>query len=137
MRAGVSDDRMHAQSPTFAYEVGVDVVCDLFQWRRLVMSKNGPDEPNTRYLLLAIALHMNERCENAYPSQGYLAKAMSLDRKTVGKHMRIAIREGWILRRPRYLEDGSTAATDLLVATIPVGLEIHIGKGKGRRKPAH
>jgi len=74
------------QGPTF-----------LFEWRRLVLSKDGPPDANTRYVLLALSQHMNRDGGSCFPSGETIAAETRLNERTVRKHLKLA--DGiWIKR---------------------------------------
>lgn len=56
-------------------------------------------QATTKHVLLTISLYMNEMGKGCYPTQEDLAKATSLTERAVRKHIDIAEKEGWIIRR--------------------------------------
>lgn len=70
----------------------------LYDWRNQVASSKGPKSSVMRLVLLALSLHMDNKCY-CFPSIIYLAERTGLTEKTVGKHLKDAVQLGWIKRR--------------------------------------
>ena len=73
----------------------------LFTWRSEICSDAGPEDPITRYVLIALSLHMSELGDSCFPSIALLARETALANRTVRKHLKLAVGSGWILRRAR------------------------------------
>ena len=73
----------------------------LFTWRSVICSDDGPEDPITRWVLIALSLHMNELGDSCFPSIALLARETALANRTVKKHLKLAAEAGWILRRLR------------------------------------
>ena len=78
----------------------------LFTWRAEICSDDGPEDPITRFVLLALSLHMNELGDSCFPSISLLARETALANRTVRKHLKLAVASGWIMRRVRELRRG-------------------------------
>lgn len=72
----------------------------LFTWRALITSIDGPRSATTRLVLLVLSLHMNKLGQSCFPSIELLACESGLSRQSVIKHLEIAVRGGWLGRRP-------------------------------------
>lgn len=70
-------------------------------WRRAILSDDGPPEPNTRYVLLALAQYMDADGSGAFPSLDRLALDTRLTRRTVGTHIQLAKDAGWLVTSNR------------------------------------
>lgn len=94
------------------------IECDRWQWREVFASEHGPADPSTRLVLFALALHMNQRGENAWPAQALIAKRTGLSERSVRTHLAHAKRTGWIRisNKPR---KGQAWFVHQYVATIP------------------
>lgn len=79
-------------------------------WRQRVMSPDGPPSLARRAVLMALSVHLRLDGTGAYPSLRRIAECCHASVNTVVTHLRIAEREGWIRRVPRYHEDGSRAS---------------------------
>lgn len=73
----------------------------MVRWRSVVASEHGPERPMTRHVLLTLALHMDAEGGSCYPSSRLLANETGMCRRTVEKHLRAAVADGWIRREPR------------------------------------
>ena len=74
----------------------------LNEWRRAVMSKSGgPRCKFTRYVLLALSLHMDLSGGSCFPSTKLLAQECDMSRKTVERYLRKAVQLGWVERSNR------------------------------------
>ena len=62
---------------------------DRYQWADCVASEQGPRDPLTRFVLLALAMHMDPDGSNAWPSQRTLAMRTGWCRRTVQFHLKI------------------------------------------------
>jgi hypothetical protein len=69
------------------------------KWRWAVMSVSGPAASNTRWVLVAISQFADPDGTNCYPGLGRICTATRLSRWTVKLHIRIAVREGWLVQR--------------------------------------
>ena len=78
----------------------------LFTWRSEICSDDGPEDPITRYVLIALSLHMSELGDSCFPSIALLARETALANRTVRKHLKLAVASGWIVRRVRELRRG-------------------------------
>lgn len=72
----------------------------IFRWRASLLAPGGPP-PLRRYVLLALSLHGDAAGGSCYPSGRRLAQDTGLSRPTIIKHLRAAVREGWIERYAR------------------------------------
>jgi hypothetical protein len=68
------------------------------RWRKVVLGPDGPASPTTRFVLLALSYHMDERGGSCFPSCDLLTKEMRLSKRAVVKHLQFAEAEGWIER---------------------------------------
>lgn len=73
----------------------------LFTWRSEICSDDGPADPITRYVLIALSLHMSELGDSCFPSIALLARETALANRTVRKHLKLAVEAGWIVRMLR------------------------------------
>lgn len=74
----------------------------LFTWRDIVRDKDfGPKLANTRFVLFSLSFFMNEHGNNCFPSIETLKDETRLSRPTIIKHLKLAIKEGWIKREYR------------------------------------
>jgi hypothetical protein len=65
-------------------------------WRDLIRSDDGPEHSTTRHILLDLATFMDSDGQNCYPTHETLQKTTGINRKTIGKHVRKAKKDGWI-----------------------------------------
>lgn len=65
-----------------------------WSWRHAIAQSDL--QPNTRYVLMMLSIHMNEMGEGCYPSVADLINETGLDKKTVLKHLSLAEDAGWI-----------------------------------------
>lgn len=72
---------------------------NLWKWRDALASAAGPLSSSTRHVLLTLSLHMNSRGTHAFPSQELLSVRTAMSVRAVGKHLRLAEREGWLAIR--------------------------------------
>ena len=61
----------------------------LFRWRDAFMGEDGP-HTTTRYVLLALSMHMDGDGSNCYPSVAALVKKPGLSKRTVLTHLGLA-----------------------------------------------
>jgi hypothetical protein len=71
---------------------------DVYVWRQSIASRRGPANPQTRYVLLVLSLHMRPDGTNAWPSQRHLAVRSGLNERVVRRHLALAERTGWLTR---------------------------------------
>lgn len=76
---------------------------NLFEWRRLIASKNGPPSPTTRHLLLTASLHMDEKGESCFPSTRTIAEETGLSERSVICHLAMAVATQWLVKEIRGL----------------------------------
>jgi hypothetical protein len=69
------------------------------KWRWAVMSVSGPAASNTRWVLVAISQFADPDGTNCYPGLGRICTATRLSRWAVKTHIKIAVREGWLVQR--------------------------------------
>jgi len=67
-------------------------------WRRAIASKQGPKSSTTRLVLLCMSLYMDSN-GYCYPSIQTLAADTGLSKRSVIRHVEMAISEGWIGKR--------------------------------------
>jgi hypothetical protein len=89
-----------------------------WQWRELIASEHGPADPSTRLVLFVIALHMNQRGDNAFPSQATIARRTALSERSVRTHLARAAKAGWI-QISQKRRAGQAYFVNQYVATIP------------------
>ncbi len=93
-----------------------------FNWRKLVLSPNGPRllqrptrkhpngrwiaDKNARFVLMALANYMNADGTNAFPSQETLAKDTGLTARAIKGAMKRAADDGWIERTRTWVYEG-------------------------------
>ncbi|MEO1989645.1 MAG: helix-turn-helix domain-containing protein [Martelella sp.] len=65
-----------------------------WSWRHAITQSGLPS--NTRWVLMALSLHMNEMGGSCFPSIAQIVSETGLDKKTVLKHLALAKEEGWI-----------------------------------------
>lgn len=95
---------------------------DKYKWMNAIASKYGPRNPTTRHVLLTLSLHMNQRGDNAWPSQSLLAERTELSERSVQKHLKLAEKLGWL----KVYDKGTTGQGWRLhgyVATVPADLD--------------
>jgi hypothetical protein len=99
----------------------VAIECERWQWRELLASEEGPEDPSTRLVLFVLALHMNQQGLNAFPSQETIAKRSGLSARAVRTHLRRAEKAHWlkIYQKPR---KGQAWFVHEYVACIPDNL---------------
>lgn len=68
----------------------------LFKWRQAIISKDGPEKPTTRHILLTLSLHMDQDGNKCFPSISTLAAETGLSRRAICLHLDLAERDGWI-----------------------------------------
>ena len=90
----------------------------LFDWRKAIMGKQGPQAPNTRFILLALSLRMDATGASCFPSVETLAAETLLSRRSVITHLALAESAGWIKRTPRALP-GQAWKRNEYTATLP------------------
>lgn len=88
------------------------------KWFWQVLSPQGPPHALTRLVLSALRKHMQPDGGRCYPSQKLIADECALSLRTVHKHLRVAVAEGWIKRQRRQKDDGSWASYSYN-ATLP------------------
>ena len=71
---------------------------DVYAWRQSIASERGPRNPQTRYVLLVLSLHMKSDGTGAWPSQRHLAARSGLNERVVRRHLALAERGGWLAR---------------------------------------
>lgn len=72
-----------------------------FEWLKAIMSDRGPPHPMTRFVLLALSLHMHSDGNSCFPSMALLARESNLSLRTVKTHMAEAFEDGWLHRYER------------------------------------
>lgn len=72
-----------------------------FRYRLAVCSKHGPPSPTRRHVLLVLSLHMDKDGGSCFPSERLLAEETGLSERSVGQHLEVAAREGWVCRQQR------------------------------------
>jgi hypothetical protein len=73
---------------------------DLFGWRDLITSEEGPASPTTRHILLTISIYINKNTKSCFPSIETISKATRLSKRSVCTHLKIAEDQGWINKIP-------------------------------------
>lgn len=68
----------------------------LFQWRKAIVSKDGPKSWMIRFVLGFLSFHMDKDGGSCYPSTRTLAIETGLSRRTVETYLKKAESEGWI-----------------------------------------
>lgn len=97
-----------------------------FDWQRAVSSHQGPPNPMTRHILLAMSVHMDgKRNENGklkdghtFVSQDRLVLDTGHSLNTIKKYLREAVKGGWIRRTKRTDRHGRQSGNEHH-ATIP------------------
>jgi hypothetical protein len=93
-----------------------------WKWLQAIASERGPADPTTRHVLMTLSLHMNQRGEQAFPSQRLLARRTGLSERSVRTHLQLAREAGWILvyaKQPK----GHGWRLHEYVAAVPENLE--------------
>jgi hypothetical protein len=74
---------------------------DLCTWRDVLLSENGPPDPLTRLVLLAIGQHMKAKEEHgcAWPGQELIAERSGVALRSVRRHLEKAAAGGWVSRK--------------------------------------
>jgi len=103
----------------------VSAEIDLWKWRNLIASEHGPRDPTTRLVLLTISLHMNERGENAFPSQKLIATRTALSDRCVRAHIEKASQAGWIIVRVKG-KTGQGWRINEYLPSVPPSLEVEV-----------
>ena len=85
------------------------------------MGDQGPQLPNTRYILLALSLRMDATGASCFPSVETLAAETLLSRRSVITHLALAESAGWIKRTPRALQ-GQAWKRNEYTATLPANV---------------
>src|SRR5688572_29291882 len=91
-------------------------------WMKVVMSKRGPRSPTTRLVLSALSMVMNSDGSKAFQSAQTLADRTGLAERCVRKHLRVAVRDGW-LDEGMAGRNGQGWALRAYAATVPASVE--------------
>lgn len=103
----------------------------LFDWRKAVVSDQGPSSPTTRHVLLTLSLHMNEDGGSCFPSIATLMRETKLSNRAVITHLDLADADGWIERRSN-TGTGQGWKLNNYQATMPDAVnEVHHVSAKG------
>lgn len=106
------------------------------EWRAVIASAHGPQEPLTRYVLLAISLHMSVKGDSCFPSVRLLATETALARTTIMKHLDLAYQTGWLIKEPRIEAGGQGWRRMEYWATIPQASELAYKTSRKKRGPS-
>jgi hypothetical protein len=66
------------------------------RWRCAFLSDAGPGSPVTRAVLLYLSTEMRPDGSKCFPSYATIGKALKMDPRTVGEHVRRAVADGWL-----------------------------------------
>lgn len=92
----------------------------LFAWRTAVIQSQM--KPMRRVVLLGFAEHMNAaRGDSCWPADETVGEEIGYSRQTVNTHKKEAIRDGWLLQRPREKKAESGKSTYKYHAHLPEG----------------
>ena len=75
--------------------------------------------PTTRHVALALSLYMNEKTVSAFPGPARLAHDTGLHLVTVKDHLRILVKEGWLVVKSRGGLKGEQRHANVYEAHIP------------------
>ena len=75
----------------------------LYKWRKAIASEHGPPS-TTRFVLLALSLHMSQEGDSCFPSMQTLAVETGLTERCVCTHIQNAVNEGWLRSMKRGLK---------------------------------
>lgn len=67
-----------------------------FNWRKIVLSSEGPKSSTTRLVLLVLFTHMNSDGGSCYPTIVQIAEEAALSEKAVKQHLKQAGEDGWV-----------------------------------------
>ncbi len=76
------------------------------EWRRIIGSPYCPLRPGVKFLLTALSRYGDRWGQNIYPSQRELAYCAGVSPKTVNKALKLADKEGWIIRKEMGSQNG-------------------------------
>jgi hypothetical protein len=74
---------------------------NLFRYKDLVLSSNGPITANQRLVLMTIAKHANQKTGIAFPGQKLLEQETALSERSIRNALRGCERDGWTLTRTK------------------------------------
>jgi hypothetical protein len=66
------------------------------QWRDLVLSNDGPADPNAKLVALAVAKFINAQSMQTFAGVDALAEATGYDERTVRRHLTKLLAAGWL-----------------------------------------
>jgi DNA-binding MarR family transcriptional regulator len=67
-----------------------------YEWMDLWRTDFGPESPKSRLVLYALADFMNAEGKNCWPSQKTLSERTRLSERTIVRHIKALVKEGWI-----------------------------------------
>ena len=68
------------------------------EWRHIVNSPFCPLRPGCKHILTTLALYGDKMCNDVFPSQREIAWRAGVTAKSVSKSMKLAEKDGWIVR---------------------------------------
>lgn len=96
----------------------------LYGWVAALLSPAGPEDPSTVLVCLVLAAHMSSVGASCFPSIDTIALESRLSRRAVIKHLKLAIRAGWIKKASRMMA-GGRHSSNLYTALIPAAAMVH------------
>jgi len=93
------------------------------RWTLTVRGPYGPDSSITRAVLMALAAYADQDGGSCWPSTRRLAAETGYSTRTVEAHLRLAVADGWIVRRRRGPAAGLATRGYSYQLTIPAERE--------------
>lgn len=93
----------------------------VWSWRHAIQKSKLP--ATTKLVLFNLSVYMNERGQGCYPTTKDQAKDISMSEKSVIDHLKIAVDEGFVIKK-LHGRSGQEWANHEYVATMPKGTEI-------------
>lgn len=99
--------------------MGEASLSELFTWRSAICESDLP--ATTRHVALTLSLHMSERGDSCFPSKRTLADECGRTRRTVQRHVRKLVEQGWLRKDGihQFQTPGGPQETVQYRATIP------------------
>ena len=88
------------------YPISTDSKIPKYQFIDWLKSSDGPDDPNTCYVLLTLTGYMDKNGGSCYPNIEDLVAVSKLSERTVRRHLDKAVHEGWIIRYAQPVRGG-------------------------------